>query len=267
MRAHGMLRALGRARRGLEDELTSRLLVAAMLIPLVEALFGWRAHTPLDVPLAVHASILGVVLFLAFGPNAPESPAARFPRAARWLPVPLLAVVFAVLSSVRSNAFYTETALIEGMAALFAIHFTGSWLRRRARARPALTLVEPAATRAARFRGWWRGHPTHVRVGITPAVRLADALTNIVGWSILGAWTLIALAHRHVVGPLLVVAGALASVALVVLIPDAVFTSGRRVWPRVVRHAERAHPEHLVIIRGDAPPHSLHVVPHPRRRS
>lgn len=239
MRAHGMLRALGRARRVLEDELTSRLLVAAMLIPLVEALFGWRAHTPLDVPLALHASILGVAVLLAFWPNDSDSAAALIPRAAKWLPVPMLGAAFAVLLSARSNIFYTEKALVEGMAALFTIHSCGRWLRRRALARSGLALVEPASVRAPRGRGWWMNHGSRVRVAVTPAVRLADTLTTIVGWSILCAWTLIALAHRHVVGPLLILAGALASVALVVLIPDALFGSGRRVWARVTRQGDR----------------------------
>ena len=267
MRAHGTLRALGRARRTFENELASRLLVAVMLIPLVEALFGWRAHTPLDVPLALHASILGGVLLMALGRHASDSAEARIPRAARWLPVPLLAIAFTILLSLRSNAFYTEKALMEGMAALFAIHFSGRWLRRRGLARPGLTLVAPASARDHHFRGWWSGYGSRTRVVITPAVRLADTLTTIVGWSLVGAWTLIALAHRHAVGPLLILAGVLASLALVVLIPDALFTSGRRAWARVTRQADRTHPDHLIIVRGDAPTHARNVVPHSRRRS
>lgn len=266
MRAHRMLRAIGRTRRSFEVELTSRLLVAMMLIPLVEALFGWRAHTPLDVPLAVHASILGVVLLLTLGPSTADPREARLPRAALWLPVPLLAMVFAVLLNARSNVFYTERALMEGMAVLSAIHFVGCWLRRRALARSRLTLVDPAATRGTLFRGR-KGRGSPGATVITPAVRLADVLSTIVGWCVLAAWVLIALAHRHPAGPLLILTGALATLALLVLIPDALFLSGRRVWARVTRPAERTHPDRPFIVQGDAPTHSRYVVPHLRRRS
>jgi hypothetical protein len=267
MRAHRMLRAVGRTRRSFEVELTSRLLVAAMLIPLVEALFGWRAHTPLDVPLAVHASILGVMVLLALSPSVADGQDGRVPRAALWLPVPVLAIVFAVLLSARSNVFYTEKALMEGMAVLSIIHFACCWLRRRALARSGLHLVDPAATRVTRLRIWWNGRGSQAGSVVIPAVRLADALSTIVGWSVLIAWVLIALAHRHVVGPLLIIAGALASVALVVLLPDALLPPGRRPWTRGTRQAQHTHPDHLLVVRGDAPTHARHVAPHLRRRS
>jgi hypothetical protein len=256
MRAHRVLRAVGRTRRSFEAELASRLLVAAMLIPLVEALFGWRAHTPLDVPLAIHALILGVMILLALSPSVANHREARVPRAALWLPVPLLAIVFAVLLSARSNVFYTERALMEGMAVLSIIHFAGCWLRRRALARSGLYLVDPAATRVTRLRVRWKGPGSQPGSVLGPAVRLADALSTIVGWSALIAWILIALEHRHVVGPLLIVAGGLASVALVVLIPNALLAPGRNAWTRVTRGAQHTHPDHLLVVRGDASTHA-----------
>ena len=267
MHTHWTLRAIGRTRRSFEVELTSRLLVAAMLIPLVEALFGWRPHTPLEVPLAVHASILGIMVLLAVAPFVAGRQEARVPRGVLWLPVPVLATVFAVLLSARSNVFYTERALMEGMAVLSMIHFAGCWLRRRALARSGLSLVDPSATRVARLRVWWKGSGSQAGLVVIPSVRLADALSSIVGWSLLIAWVLIALAHRHVVGPLLIIAGALASVAFIVLLPDALLPPGRRGWTRVTRQTQHMHPDHLLIVRGGAPMHARYAVPHLRRRS
>jgi hypothetical protein len=50
---------------------------------------------------------------------------------------------------------------------------------------------------------------------------LADALTLLVGWILLATWALIALAHRHPAGPLLLLAGGIELLTLFALVPDA----------------------------------------------
>jgi hypothetical protein len=60
---------------------------------------------------------------------------------------------------------------------------------------------------------------------VTPGVHLADALTRFLGWLLLATWVLIALAHRHPAGPLLLLAGAIELLTLFLLVPDVV---GRR---------------------------------------
>jgi hypothetical protein len=63
-------------------------------------------------------------------------------------------------------------------------------------------------------------------VPATPAVRLADALIVLAGWLLLATWTLIALAHRHPAGPLLLLTGAIEVLAFLALVPDALVGSG-----------------------------------------
>jgi hypothetical protein len=237
-RARAATAAVGRLRRDFETELTSRMLVAAMLIPVVEAAFGWRAHTPLDAPLTAHALILAALVFLAPAPTAREQRDTDVPRGLLWLPVPIVAVMLAIVLNLRSNIFYTARALVEGMALLLLVHYAGRHLRRR-------VLVRREAT--------------------VPAVRLADSLTTIVGWSLLLSWLLIALEHRHPVGPMLIAAGALETIAFVMLVPDAL-PDGR--WRRTLgRRRERDDAAHLKIVRGDAPPPARSAGHRNRRRA
>src|SRR5512133_796078 len=154
MRLHPILRALGRTRRAIDAELASRLLIAAMLIPLVEALFGWRVHTPLGVPLVVHASILVAVIALAPSPIRHEPRASLSPRGVLWLPVPLVAIALTVVLNARSNVFYTGRALMDGMSMLLAIHLVERWLRHRSCARRELRVIRPATARLRHAPRW-----------------------------------------------------------------------------------------------------------------
>jgi hypothetical protein len=52
-------------------------------------------------------------------------------------------------------------------------------------------------------------------------VRVADGLSVLVGWILSASWILIAFEHRHVAGPLLLLAGALELLALFAVVPDA----------------------------------------------
>ena len=270
MRSNQMLRALRRVRPDIDGELTSRLLLAAMLQPFAAALFGWPVHTPLGVPVAVHAAILGAITLLALGFVFYE-PTERQPhRLALWSTVPLLAVAFALLLNERANVFYTGRALMEGMAALSLVHLAACWLRRRALAPRELSLVTTEASRAISARGWWRSRRSPHGAASTPAVRVADRLTTIVGWSVLASWTLIALEHRHVAGPLLLLAGALECIGLVMLIPDALPHAAALALARAwhASHADsRVRATPLSVVRGGAPARSRTIVPHLRRRS
>ena len=189
--------------REMHRELTSLLLVGAMLAPFVAVVAGWPVHTPLGVPLLVHgASLLALgLLWFGIAGHADATPGAR--RTIEWLLVAPAAATFAAIVRERANVFYTERALVEGMAVLLVLHAGASVLRartcRRIRAR-----CLPA----------------------TPAVRLADLLTGAVGWLVLGAWVLIALEHRHAAGPLLLVAGAMQTLAFLALVPDALASAG-----------------------------------------
>jgi hypothetical protein len=201
-------------------DLTSLLLSAAMLAPIVAAVVGWPVETPLDVPLLVHATLLVAVALVAFG-LAKRNDAALVPRrSARWLAVVVVAVGFEATVHHRANVFYTERALIEGMAALFTLHLGVGLLRRRAMRR--LDQCDAPATP----RRWARGAEWRQRIRIrclpaTPGVRLSDGLVALVGWLVLAAWVLIAFTHRHPAGPMLLAAGAAESLALLALVPDA----------------------------------------------
>jgi len=213
----------GMLREALHDThgaLASLLLTGAMLAPVVEALAGWPVHTPLGIPLGAHVAILATLGVGGSG-GAARVRAPRDWSAARWLLVPPLAVGIAVILHTRANTFYTESVLIEGMAALFAVRFGVAALHRR-----ALRLQDPAAADGGAPRPWRRGAEWRRRLlarslPATPSVRLADALTVIVGWLLLVTWILIALEHRHPAGPLLLLAGALELLALFALVPDA----------------------------------------------
>jgi hypothetical protein len=178
--------------RAAHRTLTSLLLVGAMLAPLVAAIAGWPVHTPLGVPLFVHVMVLvalGLVWFALSGGSD------GMVRVRRWIGRVLMAsaaaTMFAAIVHERANVFYTERALVEGMAVLLILHVAASVLRARTR------------------------RPT------TPAVWLGDVLTGVSGWLVLGAWVLIALEHRHAAGPVLLTAGVMQTLALLALVPDA----------------------------------------------
>ena len=257
---HEALRATHRA-------LASLLLAGAMLAPVVEAAAGWPAHTPLGVSLGLHVAILTTLGLAAAGATV----RARVPRDRtwlRWLLLPPFAVGLAAIIHARANAFYTESALIEGMAVLFTLRIGAAVLRRRAVSRLDLAA---AARRPTPF-GWRGGAEWRYRLGLrsrpsSAGVRFADALTLLVGWLLLAAWTLIALAHRHPTGPLLLLVGALELVTLLALVPDALSEIG----PFAER---RAHGDELAgavraptLVRYDAPRPPRRTFPMFRRHS
>ena len=205
------LPARRRALQGLDRRLAGRLLAAAMLVPIAEWLFGWPVHTPLRVPLLLHAAALGVIAGVAVATlRRRGGDPTRIPLDV-W-PVPLLAAALAFVVRERANVFYTADALLDGMAIIFAAHLAAMLLRRRALGQ----------------RGLADG------LAHTPAVQVGDAVVALAGWLLAAAWALIALAHRHVVGPMLILAGALEVLALVVLIPEAAAGPG---WLARLRHA------------------------------
>ena len=202
-------------------QLTSLLLVGAMLAPVVGVVAGWPVHTPLRVPLAVHAAALAAVGLVAFGLADRDAIWLSRRRRAGWLLMPAFAVSFAIILEERANAFYTERLLVDGTALLFTLHLAAGLLRRRALRRHDPCVAERAPD------GWWQRGPewrrrVHARcLPGTPALRIADALITAAGWLVLAAWALIALEHRHPAGPLLLAAGALEALALLALVPDA----------------------------------------------
>jgi hypothetical protein len=258
-----VVRELRDVRRMVQRDLTSRLLVAAMLAPVMSALLGWPTPTPLGVPLALHAAILTAVLLIEIVRMHCDVESRVALRLAEWAPVPLLSVAFAVLVRERSNVFYTGRALMDGMALLFAVHAGLSALRQRAQLRRDIRLVGANASDCASATGE-RGWSRTVCASTSPAVRLSDRLTTVVGWSVLVSWLLIGLAHRHVVGPLLMLAGVLEVIALVVLVPDVLAIMG---WlPRDrIRSGSAVRPVPLFVVRGAPPVHSPFFI-HPLRR-
>jgi hypothetical protein len=263
-----MIGALRWMRRHLDVELTSPLLMAAMLIPLVEALFGWTVHTPLDVPLSLHLGILTALSLIApFTSVRARSKDEIQPRLL-WLSVPPLALVMAIVLSARSNIFYTGRALMEGMSVLMVLHVVSRRLRRRTLRRGDVSMVRTSMSHIARFRVWWASRVSATPLPRTTAISTADALPIIVGWLLFVAWLLIALEHRHPAGPILIVAGGLETIALIVMIPEALLN--RRLGVRragVHSHAHSTRPMHLSLVCGDAPAHPPHIRARIRRQS
>jgi hypothetical protein len=210
--------------REMHRELTSLLLVGAMLAPFVAAVAGWRVHTPLGVPLLVHgASLLALgLLWFGIAGHADATPSAR--RSIEWLLVAPAAATFAAIVRERANVFYTERALVEGMAVLLVLHAGASVLRTRTCHPPDRADDDAPSGRGPGAE--WRRRIRARCLPTTPAVRLADLLTGAVGWLVLGAWVLIALEHRHAAGPLLLVAGAMQTLAFLALVPDALASAG-----------------------------------------
>lgn len=227
-----------RLRRVMELDPSGELLAAAMLVPLAERLVGWPVYTPLGVPLGVHLTVLAAVggfVALGYRGRTGEVPAGL---AARGVVVALLALVLARVVRERANVFYTASALVDGMTVLFLARVGVALLRQRTVA---------------------RGVPA------TPAVQLSDALVAIVGWLLAASWVLIALAHRHVVGPMLLLAGAFEVVALVVLIPEASAGPGWLARLRAVRGSSGRHQRPLTLDRHAAAPRARAVAPSSRR--
>lgn len=229
-------------------DLTSLLLSAAMLAPVVAAVVGWPVVTPLGVPLRVHAALLGAVALLAFGLAERGDAATLRQRSARWLAVVVLAVGFEAMVHHRANVFYTERALIEGMAALFTLHLGVGLLRRRALPRVDLC-DEPATPRRWARAADWRRRIRIRCLPTTPGVRLSDALVAVVGWLVLAAWVLIAFAHRHPAGPMLLAAGAAESLALLALVPDAAAGLGWLTSRSSVDAGRTDRPDRLALVR------------------
>ena len=212
--------------RDTHRELTSLLLVGAMLAPVVAAIAGWPVHTPLGVPLAAHVTGLVALGLVWFGVAGQVDPPLRVRRSIEWLLVAPAAATFAAIVRERANVFYTERALVEGMAVLLVLHAGASMLRTRASQRPD-RYADEAAPRTRWGRGAeWRRRIRARCLPATPAVRFSDVLTGAVGWLLLGAWVLIALEHRHPAGPLLLAAGAMQTLAFLTLVPDALAAAG-----------------------------------------
>jgi hypothetical protein len=239
--------------RATRRELTTLLLVGAMLAPLAAALAGWPVRTPLDVPLRLHVGLLMAVGMVAYGVARLDDVASARRRWVGWLLVPLFAAGFATILRERANVFYTERALIEGMTVLFIVHAATGALRLRALRRLGPCRVRRVPRWGGRRVGEWRRR-LHARcLPTTPAIRLADMLTMACGWLVLASWSLIALEHRHPAGPLLLAAGAMEVLAFLALIPDALASSG---WLAPATAAPESDPErdaHLAS-PGDAAP-------------
>jgi hypothetical protein len=237
----------------LSRELTLCLLIAAMLGPVVASVLGWPVYTPLDVPLLVHVAILAAFALVIRLESRPRRMRAAFSRAS-WFALPVLAIAFAALLNVRSNVFYTARALMEGLAVLLILEVGLRELRRRALVgsirvcTPDVAPDRPPVTSGEWNRSMWLGRG--------PSIRLADSITTVVGWSVLASWILIALEHRHVVGPLLLLGGALQSFAMLVLIPDAIASHSSRGHSYLARVREVAHRKRLVFVRPGRPVHS-----------
>ena len=208
------------ALRDAHRALASLLLFGAMLAPVVEYVAGWPVHTPLGIPLAAHAAII-TGLGVAAARATVRGRLRRHRRWLRWLLVPPIGVVLAAILRARANAFYTERALIDGMAVLFVLRIGATMIRRRAIRRLGLAAAQQDTRLWSRRGAEWRLRRSVRALLVTPGVRFADVLTVLVGWLLLATWTLIALAHRHPAGPLLLLSGAIELLTVVVLVPDA----------------------------------------------
>jgi hypothetical protein len=82
---------------------------------------------------------------------------------------------------------------------------------------------------------------------------------------VLSSWVLIALEHRHVVGPLLILAGGIETIALIVLIPEALSPSALA-RARLMRGRGPVASPKLHVVHGDAE-RPTHGIPQLRRRS
>ena len=226
--------------REMHRELTSLLLVGAMLAPFVAVVAGWPVHTPLGVPLLVHGASLLALGLLWFGLTERVDATLGARRSIEWLLVAPAAATFAAIVRERANVFYTERALVEGMAVLLVLHAGASVLRSRT-CHPPDRADDDASSGRWRRGAEWRRRIRARCLPATPAVRLSDLLTGTVGWLVLGAWVLIALEHRHAAAPLLLLAGAMQTLAFLALVPDALASAG---WlaPRT-RAAEGARDE------------------------
>lgn len=246
-------------------ELTSMLLAAAMLSPIAAAVLGWRVYTPLAMPLLMHETLLVAIALVAFGIGDRDDATMAARRwAGRLLIVPLAAVGFAAIVQERANVFYTERALVDGMAVLFALQLGVRLLRRRALRRLGLYVAEPETPRRLRRGAEWRRRFRARCLPATPGVRVSDWLVVVVGWVLLAAWVLIALEHRHPAGPMLLAAGGTEVLALLALVPDVLAGTG---WlgPSSPRHAEK--PGHLALMRDDAQAPGSGVSHYSRRHS
>lgn len=258
---HPMLRDVVREAH---RELTSLLLAAAVLSPIAAAVLGWRVYTPLAMPLLMHETLLVAIALVAFGlGDRNDAPLAAARWAARLLVVPPAAVGFAAIVHARANVFYTERALVDGMALLFALQIGVRLLRRRALRRIGLYVTEPQSPRRRRRGAEWRRRFRVRCLPATPGVRVSDALVVVVGWLLVAAWTLIALEHRHPAGPMLLAAGAIEVLALLALVPDVLAGTGWLAPPASADRTDRAG--HLALMRDDA--HAPHgIVSHTSRR-
>jgi biotin transporter BioY len=173
-------------------DVTTVVLFGAVMSPIVAPLFGWPPVTPLGVPLVVHVLLLAALAAVATRQMWPRRRRATVRQLGNLTAATVLAFTGAIVLHLRSNAFYTASTLMDGMAFLLLIHLATRGLRRRARARSSA------------------------------AAWVADVLMRTVGWAILASWLLISLEHRHIAGVTLIISGVLQTLALIVLIPDAV---------------------------------------------
>ena len=235
--------------RDVRRALTSLLLVGAMLAPAVESIAHWPIHTPFDVSMPMHLTLLVAVALVTFG-LTDRGVLAETPWSV-WLLAPPIAVGIATIVRWRANVFYTADTIVDGMALLFAVHAGTGLLRRQAMRRAELALVEHEPSHRWRRAADLRRHIRARCLPATPALRLADALDATVGWIVLVAWILIAFEHRHPAGPLLLVAGALATLALLALVPDALATFGPLARRRMARHDRMARARGPALVRDD----------------
>lgn len=195
-------------RKLLQRDATTVSLFSVLLAPLAAAAIGWRIPAPLNVPLGIHALILGLLVVLGLLTRKRNASLFAVRSAAIVLSTTALAFIAAAILALRSNAFYTSGAMMDGMALLLVVHLAERGLRRRC----------PMPQ---------------------PATRLADDLTFLTGLGILGALLLIALEHRHVVGPLLLLAGLVQLLAVIVLMPGAMASVG---WLAEAEHRSGSEP-------------------------
>lgn len=189
------------------------LLVAALLAPVPATLWGARLAGPHGLrreDLAALA-LLVLVIQLLHAARRVGWPGVRR-VAARAVATLALSTVFAVVVDRRSSGFYTDTALLEGMAMLLVLHGAASALRR---------LAPPIRERRLR----------RIRGRAMSTTDLADGLTTAVATLVGAFWVLSVLNAREAALVLMMTAGMLAILTVLLRLADAAHRIDRPALP------------------------------------